>query len=62
VNSAIYEGVVSHRRRAPVEHAFRFRLFMLYLDLDELPRVLAARERVVAAVRAAGYRYVTLVL
>jgi uncharacterized protein len=30
------------------------------VDLDELPRVLAAREQVVAAVRAAGYRYVTL--
>jgi len=30
------------------------------VDLDELPRVLAAREQVVEAVRAAGYRYVTL--
>ena len=28
--------------------------------LDELPRVVAAREAVVAGVRAAGYRYVTL--
>ena len=38
--SAIYEGTVAHRRRTPVEHAFRMRLFMVYLDLGELPRVL----------------------
>lgn len=37
--SAIYEGVVTHRRRGPVEHAFRARLYLLYLDLDELPRL-----------------------
>lgn len=35
--SAIYEGDVLHRRRATVEHAFRFPLCMLYVDLDELP-------------------------
>ncbi len=39
MRSAIYEGVVTHRRRAPVEHAFRQRLFMTYLDLDELPQL-----------------------
>jgi hypothetical protein len=39
VNSAIYEGVVTHRRRTPVEHAFSTRLFLMYLDLDELPRL-----------------------
>ena len=33
LNSAIYEGVVTHRRRTPVAHAFRFPLFLLYLDL-----------------------------
>lgn len=38
--SAIYEGVVTHRRRTPVNHAFRFKLFLLYLDLAELPQVL----------------------
>jgi DUF1365 family protein len=37
--SAIYEGSVRHRRYAPVEHAFRYRLFMMYLDLDELPEL-----------------------
>jgi DUF1365 family protein len=37
--SAIYEGAVTHRRRTPVEHTFRSRLFLMYLDLDELPRL-----------------------
>lgn len=35
--SAIYLGWVRHRRFAPVAHAFRFPLFMMYLDLEELP-------------------------
>ena len=38
--SCIYEGKVEHQRLSPVEHRFRYRLFMLYLDLDELPSVL----------------------
>ncbi len=38
--SAVYEGWVRHRRFEPVEHGFRYRLFMMYLDLDELPQVL----------------------
>lgn len=42
-SSCAYEGVVRHRRRSPVEHAFRYRLFMLYLDLDELDAVFARR-------------------
>jgi len=37
--SAIYEGTVSHARRVPRPHAFTYRLHMLYLDLDELPRL-----------------------
>lgn len=39
--SAIYEGWVRHRRFHPHAHEFRYRLFMMYLDLDELDRVLA---------------------
>ena len=39
-HSAIYEGWVRHRRHEPVEHEFRYRLFLPYLDLDELPEVL----------------------
>ena len=34
--SAIYTGWVRHRRHAPHAHAFRYRVAMLYLDLDEL--------------------------
>lgn len=41
--SCIYEGSVVHHRSHPVEHRFRYRLFMLYLDLDELPRLFAGR-------------------
>ena len=36
-HSAIYRGEVRHRRFAPVENSFRYRLFMMYLDLSELP-------------------------
>jgi DUF1365 family protein len=39
MHSALYQGWVRHRRKAPTGHAFRYRLFMLYLDLDELPGV-----------------------
>jgi DUF1365 family protein len=37
MHSAIYEGKVRHRRFSPVENAFTYRMFMMYLDLDELP-------------------------
>jgi uncharacterized protein len=39
INSAIYEGWIRHRRHEPVEHEFRYSLFMAYLDLAELPWV-----------------------
>ena len=35
--SCLYEGSVRHRRHGGVEDEFRHRLFMVYLDLDELP-------------------------
>jgi hypothetical protein len=38
--SALYEGWVRHRRFEPVAHEFRYRLALMYLDLDELPQVL----------------------
>src|SRR3954447_14671328 len=38
--SAVYEGWVRHRRFEPLEHSFRYPLFLMYLDLDELPGVL----------------------
>lgn len=43
MESCIYEGWVRHRRHAPVAHAFRFDLAMLYLDLDELDSVFRGR-------------------
>jgi DUF1365 family protein len=43
MNSAIYFGQVRHRRLAPVEHGFSYRMFMLYLDLAELPQVFRGR-------------------
>jgi DUF1365 family protein len=39
-SSAVYEGTIRHRRFEPVEHSFRYRLFLMYLDLGELPEVL----------------------
>ncbi len=41
--SCIYEGVVRHRRFSPREHAFRFPLFMMYLDLAEIDAVFRGR-------------------
>ncbi len=36
MNSAIYTGIVRHRRFAPVGHEFTYPVYMLALDLDEL--------------------------
>lgn len=41
--SAVYEGVVRHRRHAPHQHAFNYRLAQLYLDLDEVEHVFDGR-------------------
>jgi len=41
--SAVYEGVVRHRRHAPHAHAFDYRMAQLYLDLDEIEQVFANR-------------------
>lgn len=37
MHSKLYVGQVKHRRFMPREHQFKYRHFMLYLDLDELP-------------------------
>ncbi|MDA0282462.1 MAG: DUF1365 domain-containing protein [Planctomycetota bacterium] len=37
MESCIYEGQVRHTRTKPALHQFNYRLFMMYLDLDELP-------------------------
>ena len=36
-NSCIYVGQVRHRRFTPKTHQFSYRLFLMYLDLAELP-------------------------
>lgn len=39
----LYSGVVTHARHRPVRHALRYRIFMLLIDLDQAPALLAAR-------------------
>ena len=41
--SAIYTGMVRHRRHLPRAHAFDYRLFLMYLDLAEVDTVFARR-------------------
>jgi len=36
LNSCFYEGVVRHRRFSPVPHTFRNRLYLLFIDLNEV--------------------------
>jgi DUF1365 family protein len=37
IKSAIYEGSVRHRRFRPRPNMFQYRLFFMFLDLEELP-------------------------
>jgi len=61
MHSRIYKGWVSHRRMAPTPHQFRYRLFMMYLDLAELPRLFdgvpfwSARRRALAWFKRSDY-------
>jgi len=43
MESCIYEGRVNHTRTKPAVHSFNYRLFMMYLDLDELPTLFQKR-------------------
>ncbi len=38
-HSCLYEGVITHIRRRPKRHAFRYSVFSLLLDLDEAERL-----------------------
>ncbi|MET0656544.1 MAG: DUF1365 domain-containing protein [Steroidobacteraceae bacterium] len=38
-SSGLYTGTIRHARFTPHRHIFRYRLFMLLLDLDELPQL-----------------------
>jgi len=61
LNSAIYDGVIRHRRFEPVNRQFEYRIFMAYLDLDEIPEVMSihplwsTRPRSPARFRRADY-------
>jgi hypothetical protein len=50
--SAIYEGFVTHTRVRPARHSFRYRVFSLLLDIDELD-ALSATSRLFGRNRAA---------
>jgi DUF1365 family protein len=41
MNSAIYRGTIRHRRFTPVENAFRYRIFFMFLDLAEMSKALS---------------------
>jgi len=39
--SAIYTGLLNHRRFSPRPHAFTYPLFMAFLDIDHIPEIMA---------------------
>ena len=43
MHSALYTGLLRHRRFAPRAHEFSYRLFMVYVDLAELQQVFRGR-------------------
>jgi uncharacterized protein len=59
--SCAYEGWVRHRRHGGVAHELTAKLFMFYLDLDELPelfdryRLASARHRAIAEFRRSDH-------
>jgi len=61
MHSALYTGQLRHRRYAPREHQFSYRLFMMYVDLAELDEVFrgrwlwSARRPALAWLRRADY-------
>ncbi len=61
MHSRIYKGWVRHRRVAPTRNQFRYRMFMLYIDLAELPALFdgvpfwSARRPALAWFRRADY-------
>lgn len=43
MNSCLYDGWVRHRRFGSTPHAFRYRLYMTYLDLSEVDELFRGR-------------------
>lgn len=42
LQSGVYTGWLRHRRTSPVAHAFTYPLFMVLLDIDRIPELMAA--------------------
>ena len=42
MESCLYEGNVCHERVEPMNHRFQYRLYMVYLDLAEVPALMRA--------------------
>src|SRR5262245_36282723 len=40
MNSAIYRGLLRHRRFFPKRHEFTYPVFMAYLDIDRIPALM----------------------
>lgn len=43
MNSSIYEGTITHKRQSPAQNSFRYKLFLVYLDLAEIETVFKGR-------------------
>jgi DUF1365 family protein len=43
MQSCFYEGTISHRRLTPLAHCFRYRLFLVYVDLAEISSLFGGR-------------------
>jgi uncharacterized protein len=56
VKSRIYEGRIRHRRFHPKGHEFSYTMFLMYLDLEEIPG-LFGRHPLWSATRAAPARF-----
>lgn len=56
LESAVYEGVIGHERRAPVAHRFSYRVAMVFVELAEIDQ-LCARHRLWSARRWAPVRF-----
>jgi len=42
-HSCIYEGTLQHRRLTPIGHEFKYPLFLMFVDLEELPELFESR-------------------
>lgn len=57
MKSALYEGLVNHQRLKPKRHRFSYKVYQMYLDLDELESV-SSLSRLCGQSRWAPLRFV----